>query len=156
MAPEVIQESYDNKCDVWSAGIVMYTLLTDKMPFDGKNDQDIVNLVLKKTLLYTKKTDFGRLTTPCIDLLRRMLFKQAIGRISAIEALNHPAMQNGVYKEDTVLMRKMCLEFRRFRKRNVLQRTLSDYIIEQLLPYKMVQYHHRVFFQMNKDDTIIS
>ena len=120
MAPEVILESYDEKCDVWSTGILMYTLLTDKMPFDGKTNQDIINLILKKTLLYTKKSDFGRLTIPCKDLLRRMLFKESFGRLSALQALSHKCLQTGIYKEDISLMMKMCLEFRKFKSRNVL------------------------------------
>jgi len=28
MAPEVIQEAYDERCDNWSLGIIMYQLLT--------------------------------------------------------------------------------------------------------------------------------
>ena len=35
MAPEVIQGLYDNKCDVWSCGILMYYMLTGNYPFKG-------------------------------------------------------------------------------------------------------------------------
>jgi len=33
MAPEVFSNKYDNKCDLWSCGIIMYTLLTGNTPF---------------------------------------------------------------------------------------------------------------------------
>jgi hypothetical protein len=33
MAPEVIQQCYDERADMWSAGIMMYQLLTGKFPF---------------------------------------------------------------------------------------------------------------------------
>ena len=44
MAPEIDSESYDEKCDVWSVGCVMYELCMLRYAFDsddGKNDLSI-------------------------------------------------------------------------------------------------------------------
>ena len=45
MAPEVINKNYNEKCDLWSLGIIMYILLSNIPPFYGKNDIEIMQNV---------------------------------------------------------------------------------------------------------------
>ena len=53
-APEVILRDYDNKCDIWSVGIILYFLINGTTPFEGKE----YDVLFKVKILNNFKLDF--------------------------------------------------------------------------------------------------
>jgi serine/threonine protein kinase len=55
-APEVAVKNniYNEKCDMWSIGIMMFYMLTRKYPFEGDNDNETLRII-KSTQEYPKK-----------------------------------------------------------------------------------------------------
>lgn len=41
VAPEILNGGHNEKCDIWSAGVLVYLLLVGYPPFDGESDQEI-------------------------------------------------------------------------------------------------------------------
>lgn len=46
IAPEVLQSDYDEKCDMWSLGVILFIMLSGRAPFDGRNDREIIKNIL--------------------------------------------------------------------------------------------------------------
>ena len=45
IAPEVLKKNYNEKCDIWSIGVIMYILLSQRPPFGGRDDYEIMENV---------------------------------------------------------------------------------------------------------------
>jgi len=45
IAPEVLTSTYDEKCDIWSIGVIMFMLLTGHPPHDGPNELEVLRAI---------------------------------------------------------------------------------------------------------------
>jgi calcium-dependent protein kinase len=88
IAPEVIKNKYDKQCDVWSCGVILYIFLCGYPPFEGDNDDDIMNAILHNNLDFPKE-EWDYISKEAIDLVIKMLHKDPKKRILAKDAINH-------------------------------------------------------------------
>ena len=85
VAPEImLNESYDSKVDVFSAGVILYLLLVGKHPFEGRNEKKIMENNILVNYKMSKKLSQG-----AQEVLRFMLTQDPEMRLSARELLQH-------------------------------------------------------------------
>jgi calcium-dependent protein kinase len=89
IAPEVIKGDYDEKCDIWSCGVLLYMMLSGSPPFYGKTRKEVINKILKGTVSF-KQNIWGLVSSDAKDLITRMLEMNPFTRPSPLEVLSHP------------------------------------------------------------------
>jgi calcium-dependent protein kinase len=88
MAPEVIKQSYANKCDLFSVGVIAYVLLSDRAPF-GMGD--VLKCEAKALAGSYKFGDrFKGVSSLAKEFVAALLVVDPEQRLSAAEALQHP------------------------------------------------------------------
>ena len=88
IAPEVLKHDYNEKCDTWSVGIILYMFLAGKAPFEGRNNEEIINSIKTKTIDLNNENLVQR-SDEARDLVKGLLNKNIEERLSAKQALSH-------------------------------------------------------------------
>ena len=88
-SPEVIDNLYDEKCDEWACGVLMYILISGEPPFDGEKEEEIFKKI-KKCEYNFEPEPFKYVSENCINLIKKLLEPNKNKRIKAIDALKHP------------------------------------------------------------------
>ncbi|EPS61686.1 calcium dependent protein kinase 5, partial [Genlisea aurea] len=131
VAPEVLLKSYGPEADVWTAGVILYILLSGVPPFWAETQQGIFDAVLKGHI------DFDSDPWPLIsesakDLIRRMLCMQASQRLTAQQVLDHPWISENGVAPDRSLDPAVLSRLKQFSAMNKLKKMALRVIAESL------------------------
>ena len=87
-SPEVLSNNYNEMCDIWSCGVLMYCLLSGYFPFMGSDEEEIIKRILSGKFEFDVE-DFNGISYEAKDLITRCLKYEPSKRITIQEALNH-------------------------------------------------------------------
>jgi calcium-dependent protein kinase len=154
IAPEVLKKHYDEKCDIWSCGVIMYILLSGRPPFAGDSDKEIMEKVrIGKYDL--EEPPFDKLSSSGKDLIKKLMIMDPKKRISAQEALNHPWFKENRSKElfnrikDESTLRKMIHNLKVYKRDSIIQETALAYLVHNFPQMKDVVNACKLFNQID-------
>ncbi|KAG6437545.1 hypothetical protein SASPL_102464 [Salvia splendens] len=131
VAPEVLRKHYGPEADVWSAGVIVYILLSGVPPFWAENEQGIFEQVLHGDLDFTSEP-WPSISDDAKDLVRRMLIRDPKRRLTAHEVLCHPWVQEDGVAPDKPLDSAVLSRLKQFSAMNRLKKMALRVIAESL------------------------
>ncbi|KAL6963578.1 Calcium-dependent protein kinase 5 [Sarracenia purpurea var. burkii] len=131
VAPEVLLKHYGPAADVWTAGVILYILLSGVPPFWAETQQGIFDAVLKGHIDF-ESDPWPLISDSAKDLIQKMLCSRPSERLTAHEVLCHPWIcENGV-APDRALDPAVLSRLKQFSAMNKLKKMALRVIAESL------------------------
>ncbi|KAG9448339.1 hypothetical protein H6P81_014467 [Aristolochia fimbriata] len=131
VAPEVLRRSYGAEADIWSAGVILYILLSGVPPFWAETEQGIFDEVLRGHIDFASDP-WPSISSGAKELVKMMLRADPKERLSAIEVLNHPWVREGGDASDKPIDSAVLTRMKQFRAMNKLKKVALKVIAENL------------------------
>jgi len=157
IAPEVLKKKYDERCDVWSCGVILYILLCGYPPFAGPNDDAILQLVARGAVKFDGP-EWKRVSPEAKGLIKKMMAYNPEERITCENALNDPWIRNRVKKEtlDNPVALETLSNLKSFTSTTKLQLATMTFIASQLATRDEIATLQKTFkaLDTNNDGTL--
>lgn len=131
VAPEVLCKHYGPEADVWTAGVILYILLSGVPPFWAETQQGIFDAVLKGVIDF-ESDPWPVISDSAKDLIKRMLCSRPSERLTAHEVLCHPWICEHGVAPDRALDPAVLSRLKQFSAMNKLKKMALRVIAESL------------------------
>jgi calcium-dependent protein kinase len=130
VSPEVLKGDYDEKCDVWSSGVILYIILTGDPPFNGANDNEIYRKIQQKKFSFPSP-QWDKISDDVKDLIKKMLSDPA-DRLTAGQVLQHTWVVNQAPNSQDVVLSLSTDSLKNYKNANKLKRAVLTFIASRL------------------------
>eukprot|EP00933_Yihiella_yeosuensis_P037587 TRINITY_DN31580_c0_g1_i1.p1 TRINITY_DN31580_c0_g1~~TRINITY_DN31580_c0_g1_i1.p1 ORF type:complete len:549 (-),score=122.50 TRINITY_DN31580_c0_g1_i1:54-1637(-) len=131
VAPEVLKGDYDEKCDVWSAGVISFVLLCGYPPFSGDADPDILKKV-KAGVFEFRSPEWDPISQGAKNLITQMLTVDPTIRPSAEVVLMSPWLKYKGSPESGRLSKDFVQRIKTFHASSKLRKVALTAVAQQL------------------------
>merc|ERR1719498_1856489 len=91
VAPEVPKKSYTSQCDLWSMGVIVFVLLSGRMPFHGESEEQMLDI--KKAKYTFKPEHWSNVSQSGHEFTKALLELDPAKLLTSKQALEHPWLQ---------------------------------------------------------------
>jgi calcium-dependent protein kinase len=132
VAPEVLGSAYDDKCDLWSMGVILYIMLCGYPPFAGRSDAEVLQKVSLGFFEF-KPQDWKCVSDDAKVLITWLMKKNPEDRFSAEQALHHIWIAHKAPKAPVLTLQEGLVErLHAFRLRSKFMKAALHVIAGQL------------------------
>ncbi|CAH9077645.1 unnamed protein product [Cuscuta europaea] len=149
IAPEVLTRNYGKEIDVWSAGVILYILLSGFPPFYAETENGIFKAILKARL-DLESNPWPSISPSAKDLIRKMLTVDPKRRITAAAALEHPWLKEDGDASDTPINSVVLIRMKQFRAMNKMKQ-LALKVIAETMPEEEIKGLKEMFKNIDTD-----
>ena len=131
IAPEVFNKKYNFKCDLWSCGVIMYVLLTKKVPFFGKDEKEIRKSIIKSKF---NEEPLKTCSKYAQELIKDLLVKDYNKRLNAEKALTYEIFNIYNCREiinniELSVIKGFIENIKKYKRHNIFKETALSYLI---------------------------
>lgn len=154
IAPEVLTGNYNEKCDVWSAGVILYILFCGYPPFYGENNKEILEAV-KKGKLEFSSSEWKEKSKQSIDIIKRMVTHHET-RLFSDEVLKHPWMTIKNSKIETTKLKEIYQNMKEYSQLSLIHKTVIYFTARNMYEEELIKLHDYFDFFDPQDKGSIS
>jgi len=150
-SPEVLLNNYNEKCDIWSCGIIFYLLLSGNFPFSGKTENEIIEKILNPKIEFNLPI-FNNISEEAKDLIKKCLIYDKNKRISAEEALTHPFFSNidpnNLYNEN-IEIKQVLFSLKNFSKHSKFYQVVLAFLSHNYAEKGELEKLKKIFYKID-------
>ena len=130
ISPEILQGKYDEKCDIWSAGVILYIIICGYPCFNGEDDDEIFAAILKGDIAFPSP-EWDDVSDDVKILIKKML-SSSDKRLTAEQVLKETWVKDNAPNAGKALLPLKIDPFKNYSNSNKLRKAVLTYIASRL------------------------
>lgn len=151
MAPEVLTHKYDQKCDIWNVGVILFLLLSGRHPFPGVSEEETLKKI-STVEPHFHSEDWSDISSEAVDLIKQMLRKDPVQRPTAKELFQHPWFSKELRTDCSSLKERVAKNLGNFMTQNSLRNALRYYLVTYMDMKQEDEELHKAFKLVDRDN----
>ena len=130
ISPEVLAGKYDEKCDIWSAGVILYIIICGYPCFNGEDDDEIFEAIQKGKIAFPSP-EWDNISEDVKELIKKMCCS-VNKRLTAEQVLKETWVKDNAPNAGKTLLPLNAEPFKNYSKSNKLRKAVLTYIASRL------------------------
>ena len=151
-SPEVLKNNYNQECDIWSCGVIMYVLLSGHFPFYGKTEEEIKKKILSGKFSFNPKY-FSNISEKAKDLITKCLIYDKHKRITAEDALKHEFFMDDINPnnifEDEIDTKNLLLSLKNYSQHSKIYQTGLAFLSHNFADKEELNKLKKIFYKID-------